>query len=60
VKQVASEIRIPWFAIGGIEPDRIEELQQAGATRVAVSSSICGAENPAGAARRLAHALNVS
>jgi len=60
VRQVASEIRIPWFAIGGIGPGRIEELQQAGATRVAVSSAICGAEDPAAAARNLARRLDRS
>jgi thiamine-phosphate pyrophosphorylase len=58
VKQAAAEIRIPWFAIGGITPERIEDLQTAGATRVAVSSSICGAEQPAEAARVLARALD--
>jgi thiamine-phosphate pyrophosphorylase len=57
VKQAASEIRIPWFAIGGIEPDRIEELMQAGASRIAVSSAICGAQNPADASRSFARAL---
>lgn len=58
VKQVASEIRIPWFAIGGINPERLGDVQAAGATRVAVSSAVCCAENPATATNAFASALN--
>ncbi|QDT57433.1 Thiamine-phosphate synthase [Caulifigura coniformis] len=57
VRQAASEVRLPWFAIGGISTGNLPQVQEAGATRVAVSSAICGAENPQGAARALAGAL---
>ncbi|WP_339734583.1 thiamine phosphate synthase [uncultured Gimesia sp.] len=46
VKQVAAEITLPWFAIGGINADNFEQAIQAGAQRVAVSSAICGHEHP--------------
>jgi thiamine-phosphate pyrophosphorylase len=57
VKEAASEIRIPWFAIGGIAPERIDDLKAAGASRVAVSSAICGGERPEVAARELVRRL---
>ncbi len=53
VREVAGEIRVPWFAIGGINSETLPELVQAGATRVAVSGVICGAESPADAAADL-------
>jgi thiamine-phosphate pyrophosphorylase len=46
VRQVAGEIKLPWFAIGGIDEDNIERLIAAGATHVAVSSAICGSQQP--------------
>ncbi len=57
VEQAAEEIRIPWFAIGGITPDNLPQLQSAGARRIAVSSAICSADHPRQAARDLAGAL---
>ena len=53
VRKVAAEIRVPWFAIGGINPQTLPELMQAGAKRIAVSGVICGAESPADAAADL-------
>ncbi len=46
VKQVAAEITLPWFAIGGINADNLPTVLQAGAQRVAVSSVICHHEHP--------------
>jgi thiamine-phosphate pyrophosphorylase len=57
VRAVAGEIRLPWFAIGGIGPANIERVLEAGATRVAVSSAVCGAADPAAAARSLLERL---
>ncbi len=57
VRQVAAEIRIPWYPIGGISLENLAEVQAAGATRVAVSSAVCGADDPAAAARELAMRL---
>jgi thiamine-phosphate pyrophosphorylase len=40
----------PWFAIGGISLDRLDEVLEAGATRVVVVRAITGADDPAAAA----------
>ncbi|MDZ4685612.1 MAG: thiamine phosphate synthase [Planctomycetaceae bacterium] len=53
VRQVAAEIALPWFAIGGINAENLASVTQAGATRVAVSGAVCGAENPFDAASQL-------
>jgi len=37
---------LPHLAIGGITPDNIDQLTNAGARGVAVSSAVCGADNP--------------
>jgi thiamine-phosphate pyrophosphorylase len=50
VRDVVSEIGIPVFPIGGITIDRVKGLRTVGATRVAVSSEIWLAEDPASAA----------
>jgi len=57
VRQVAAEITLPAFAIGGITAENLGQVLEAGATRVAVSGAICGAENPAEAARQLREQL---
>ena len=46
VRQVAAEITLPWFAIGGISPANITAVRAAGASRVAVSSAICSSPTP--------------
>jgi thiamine-phosphate pyrophosphorylase len=46
IQQVAAEIRLPAFAIGGITCDRVASVLAAGARRVAVTAAICGAEDP--------------
>ncbi|HUQ69847.1 MAG TPA: thiamine phosphate synthase [Planctomycetaceae bacterium] len=53
VRQVAEEIALPWFAIGGINAENLASVTQAGATRVAVSGAVCGAEDPFDAASQL-------
>jgi len=53
VQQMAAEIRLPWFAIGGINGTNLRDVMQAGATRVAVSSAICRSSNPEQVARQL-------
>lgn len=49
----------PWFAIGGINAERIDAVLAAGATRIAVSRAICSADDPEKAAAALAERLNV-
>ena len=46
VQQVASEITLPWFAIGGISKQKIPKLRDASASRIAISSEICASTNP--------------
>jgi thiamine-phosphate pyrophosphorylase len=47
----------PWFAIGGIDTQRLPEVLDAGARRVVVVRAITAAEDPFGAARDLSAAL---
>lgn len=47
----------PWFAIGGIDEARLDEVLAAGARRVVVVRAITAASDPAAAARRLSAAL---
>ncbi|KZM71138.1 thiamine phosphate synthase [Nocardia terpenica] len=47
----------PWFAIGGIDGDRLPEVLDAGATRVVVVRAITDASDPQAAARALKHRL---
>jgi thiamine-phosphate pyrophosphorylase len=53
VRQVAAEITLPAFAIGGIDAGNVAEVVAAGAQRIAVSSAICGVEHPGQATRDL-------
>jgi thiamine-phosphate pyrophosphorylase len=43
----------PWFAIGGIDEQRMPEVLAAGARRIVVVRAITGAEDPRAAAKRL-------
>ncbi len=47
----------PWFAIGGIDHDTVDDVVAAGATRIVVVRAVTDAEDPAGAARRLRERL---
>jgi len=57
VRLAAAEARKPWFAIGGIDPDTIGEVRDAGARRVVVVRAIANAEDPAAAVKHLAAEL---
>lgn len=48
---------IPWFAIGGITPENVDQVLDAGASRVAVVRAVLDAPDPAAAAHELATAL---
>ena len=54
IRCVASEISLPWFAIGGIDDRNAPDVKLAGATRIAVSGTVCRSRNPADAVRQLA------
>ena len=53
VATVASEIRLPWFAIGGIDCDNISDVANAGAVRIATGGAVCRSSSPSESARRL-------
>ena len=47
----------PWFAIGGIDANRVSEVLEAGARRIVVVRAITAADDPQAAARQLSSAL---
>lgn len=53
VGQAAHEISVPGFSIGGITPDNLGSLLDAGSKRIAVSGSVCGANDAAQATAQL-------
>ncbi len=53
LRQLATEIRLPAFAIGGIRAENLDEVLKTGFTRVAVSAAVTAAEKPGCAAREL-------
>ncbi|MDP6445930.1 MAG: thiamine phosphate synthase [Pirellulaceae bacterium] len=55
--QVAGEIGLPAFAIGGIDENNIDAVVEAGITRAAVGNAVVGASDPATAARHLRQRL---
>ncbi|OWY69953.1 thiamine-phosphate diphosphorylase [cyanobacterium TDX16] len=46
IRHVATNVSIPWFAIGGIDVNNVNEVLNAGAQRVAVVRAIVRAEQP--------------
>lgn len=46
VNYAAQHSTVPWFAIGGIDPENLGDVLQAGAKQVAVVRAIMQAENP--------------
>ena len=50
----------PWFAIGGIDEQRLPEVLAAGARRIVVVRAITGADDPQAAAQRLKAALSAA
>lgn len=53
VQQVSQSIGLPFFAIGGIAEQNLDNVIAAGATRIAVSHAVWQAKDPAAAASRL-------
>jgi len=58
LRAVAAEIRLPAFAIGGIDEGNTPQVVSAGIARVAVGGAILNAADPTGAVRGLLRALN--
>lgn len=57
VREATALTTLPAFVIGGVNADNIDQAVAAGARRVAVSSAICQADDPAPIAARLRAAL---
>ncbi|MEO1134838.1 MAG: thiamine phosphate synthase, partial [Cyanobacteria bacterium J06639_1] len=60
VRLAANHATIPWFAIGGIDPDTLAPTLAAGATRVAVVRSLMSAPEPSAVAARMLQALDAA
>jgi thiamine-phosphate pyrophosphorylase len=57
LRRLLSRTALPAFAIGGISPQNAREAARAGARKLAASSSILGAKDPAAAVREILAAL---
>ena len=57
LRAVASEIRLPAFAIGGVSSKNVAEVIASGCSRIAVSGGVLKQSDPAKAARELLAAL---
>jgi thiamine-phosphate pyrophosphorylase len=57
LRQTAGAVRVPVIAIGGITPERVGEVRDAGARGVAAISAILEADSPADVTRRFLDAL---
>jgi thiamine-phosphate pyrophosphorylase len=53
LQQVAAEIRLPAFAIGGIDRRNVDKVLATGLTRIAVGGAVIAANDPAVAVREL-------
>jgi thiamine-phosphate pyrophosphorylase len=58
VRYAAAQARVPWFAIGGMDPVTIPEAMAAGARRVAIVRAIADADDPRAAAAALVAQLH--
>jgi thiamine-phosphate pyrophosphorylase len=60
VRWASANLSIPWFAIGGITLDNLEEVLAAGATRVCIVSAILNSDDVRSACRDFKTALRAS
>jgi thiamine-phosphate pyrophosphorylase len=58
IRTAAKAAQVPWFAIGGITPDNVGEVLDAGAERVCVVRAIRDAGDPTRAASELSAAID--
>lgn len=59
LREVARQIALPWFAIGGIDEMNLAEVLNAGASRAAISGAILHARSPGEAAQAFKRRLRV-
>lgn len=60
LRQVAAEIALPTFAIGGIGQENIAQVLSIGVRRIAVASAIAASQDPAASARWFVNALRAN
>ena len=58
IKYAASNCPIPWYAIGGVDVSNLQEVLNAGATKVAVVRAIMQADKPSSIVRHFISQLN--
>jgi thiamine-phosphate pyrophosphorylase len=59
VRYAADNARVPFFAIGGIDPTNVAAVRAAGAERIAVVRALVEAEDPRATARKLRQEVGV-
>jgi thiamine-phosphate pyrophosphorylase len=59
VRWAAANVKIPWFAIGGINLQNLDEVLGAGATRICVVSAILNSKDVAAACRSFRERLTI-
>jgi thiamine-phosphate pyrophosphorylase len=57
VSYAAARVTVPFFAIGGINPDNVDAVAAAGGDRIVVVRALTQAEDPRAVARRLRSAI---
>ena len=60
VRDAAEATALPWFAIGGVNMETIDDVIEAGARRVAVSAAVAGVDFPRKAAAALRARLDAA
>jgi thiamine-phosphate pyrophosphorylase len=60
LRWVGINVRVPWFAIGGINLENLDELLTAGVRRVCVVSAILNADDVAATCRKFKQRLNAA
>ena len=60
IEGAAGAVRVPVLAIGGVTPERVEEVVRAGASGVAVISAVLAQGDPRAAAEALRRALDAA
>ena len=58
ITYASAHVSVPWFAIGGIDPDTVGAVVKAGARRIVVVRAIAEADDPEAVARKLRAATN--
>ncbi|MCW5560157.1 MAG: thiamine phosphate synthase, partial [Verrucomicrobiae bacterium] len=58
VRWAAANLRVPWFAIGGLSPANLDSVLEAGATRICVVSAILNAPDIPKACREFVKRLS--